>query len=1069
MADVTLRQIRSALDARDPEVVALIVDLAGRPIPSHNVDGSPFREGALTLNQFIGETRTSDFRTKNKAEQHQYRVQQFKSIEADDAEVTCPDRLKIYEVIEELWEGEDVFTRSTLIEVLKSVPLTYGPWRAIKRIFKEAEAKNDTEVYATIAARVDCEAVGGYRMGEGPTQGTLLYMRRRAWRYLRRIGETFPAIYPDVATDFLAAYGDLSHYQLRNTWVAAHILAHEGGEFNRNRFLSIPSSFQKSRAFPDLWTRSPRPLFSLLERAKSDCALQFATQGLKTDFRASLREVESEWVQRLFSVKRTPVDEFAVWILENVPKFEQSAFRELGLHDGVVGLLGSESRPARKYGCEYTKVHARDLPLETLIRCIKADRKSVVSLAKELILERDARNDIGLEGWGELLEATEAADWVQESVRKHFGASELTPDWFKHQLFKTRSYAASEFFKSHLLKLHSAESLGFAYFMDLIESREPESYDHNYFALEQITELGPKNLDVESLKRLLIGSTGEVPIAWVEQGLVEPNIFTTDFLKVLAFHPEWETDEWIAAWRHQPTNAGAGFDESLSTEVISWLSDIRKFTPDELGFEWLMQLVQRSEPRYHDFAVDTMIRGFLPADFATPDESAAPAEASPEAEINIDLGGQKFLFTGKLATMTRSEAKKKVTSAGGANASGVAKTLHYLVIGDEGSPLYGEGRKGSKQLKAESLREEGADLKIISETAFLQMLTGEVREFSDDAVSEGCERLWSMMVEAKREDDPLAIFARKYFRRHHPEICLKETDRPVDPGAEIPDSFLTFQQVKPLFSNARKTLRDFALEMAHWEFARWQPPIEGIIDLCEVPYPEVRGFVAKTLTADDAPEHKTYRMPNEILTPQAVYSFCESNDVGTRALGMLLIDRNPHLRVPEELFRLTESPDRKVRAFVVRSFWSLYRDRDSTRGWKPKLPPQATTGKKAKKDAAIAAESLGPGVPENPENPPADQHELRALLRRILYEIPPGPPEKTSGARIADTLAPLPHRKAKLYLIETIRDLAIEDEAFSREVYPLFEEFMKSRGKSEFEACLVAVTRLKSKWGEAAA
>ena len=569
---------------------------------------------------------------------------------------------------------------------------------------------------------------------------------------------------------------------------------------------------------------------------------------------------------------------------------------------------------------------------------------------------------------------------------------------------------------------------------------------------------------------MICPDTSSHAIGWVNQGLIQPNSFTVEFLKAVCFHPAWEKDEWISAFRRNPDFNDLTFDEELSDTVLGWLSDIRKFSPEELRFEWLMELVQRSEARYHDFAVDTMIRAFLPADFAEASDDPPKKTADSPAEIKVDLGGQKFLFTGKLATMTRAEAKQKVIAAGGGNASGVTGTLNYLVIGDEGSPLYGQGRKGSKQIKAEGLRDGGADLKIISETAFLQMLSGEVREFSDDAVTEGCERLWAMMTEAKREDDPLANFGRKYFRLHHPEICLVETDRPVDPGAEIPDSFLTFSQVKPLFSDNRKTLRQFALEIAHWEFANWNPPIEGIIDLCETPYPEVREFVARALTADDEPEHKNYRIPNDILTPSAVYSFCESNDAGTRALGMLLIDRNPRLRVPEELFRLTESPDRRVRAFVVRSFWNLYRDRDSTEGWKPTLPPQTTTGKKAKKDAALAEENLGDGVPVHPEKPPAEYQDLHALLRRMLYEIPPGPPEKSnSGSRLSETLPPLPHRKAKLYLVETIRDLAMEEQAFAEQVRPLLEEFMLSRGKSEFEACLVAVTRLKAKWeGDAA-
>src|SRR5262249_46814844 len=152
-----------------------------------------------------------------------------------------------------------------------------------------------------------------------------------------------------------------------------------------------------------------------------------------------------------------------------------------------------------------------------------------------------------------------------------------------------------------------------------------------------------------------------------------------------------------------------------------------------------MQLVDRSEPRYHDFAVETMIKAFVPADFA-PRQEAAPAAAAPAP---IDLGGASFVFTGKMATMPRKDAEDKVKQLGGVVASSVTKKLHYLVIGDEGSALYSGGKKGDKQVKAEHLNAAGANIRIISETAFLQMLAGGARPAaSADATRAGCERLW---------------------------------------------------------------------------------------------------------------------------------------------------------------------------------------------------------------------------------------------------------------------------------------------------------------------------------------
>ena len=46
-------------------------------------------------------------------------------------------------------------------------------------------------------------------------------------------------------------------------------------------------------------------------------------------------------------------------------------------------------------------------------------------------------------------------------------------------------------------------------------------------------------------------------------------------------------------------------------------------------------------------------------------------------------------------------------------------------------------------------------------------------------------------------------------------------------------------------------------------------------------------------------------------------------------------------------------------------------------------------------------------------------------------------------------------------LVEVMRDLALEDGVFARGVLPLLQEFMASRGKSERDACLVAVTRIR--------
>jgi hypothetical protein len=1055
-----LEDIRRAWEARDPDLVRLVEALAQQPDEQPH---TPIREGAPTFDKFLTEIRSKAFHRKPRAEQSHYRIEQLKALEAPTAEVPLPDRLKLYDILLRLWEDNGPFARTCLLRIIAGIRLTYGPWRALKRIFKEAEARGDTEVYGALAARFDMANAGG---GHAISRGTLAYLCRRAWRFLRRMAVTLPACYADTAADVLAHYTEETYWP--RTWVANHIFYHETGEYNRNRFTfrAMPGNLLKHRAYADLWRRSPRPLFALLERARCEQVWEFAASALKTDFRASLREVEPAWVARLVSVGSRTIDEFVVWILNNVPRFEQAAFRTLGLHDAVLRLFDSPADEARAYAAEFARTHARDLPVPELVRLANNRHDAVRKLASDLLRARDPRTEVGLGAWGMLLETEYGHELAATVLRKHFGARELTPEWFKARLFSD-SPAAFQFAKSLLPQVHPPQKLGPGFFCDLIEKiddvHSPSGQRVAGFALAELARFDVNTLDREFLKRLLLHPlTHHQAVAWIDEGRLKTQTSPVQFFKVLAYHPDWEKDPWIAELKQSPRSWARQleFDEAFADQVLGWLRDVRRFAAADLGFDWLMQLVARSEPRYHDFAVETMIKAFVPADFA-PKETAVP-QAGAAAPAAVNLGGATFLFTGKLATMTRKEAEDKVRQAGGAVLSAVTAKLYYLVIGDEGSPLYGQGKKGNKQVKAEELNAAGANIKIISETAFLQMLVGGQRTVSADATLAGCERLWQMAIAPGTADAPIAQFARQYIRRHHPDICLAETDRPVDPGAEIPASFLTFDRVQPLFSESRKTLRDFALELAKWEFARWAPPIMAIVKLAEVPYSDVRQFVAQALLADDAPEHRRYRVDPAILTPSAVYSFCESPEEATRLLGMQLIQRSPRLQVPEELFRLTESPDRKVRAFVIRALWSLYRGRGIKADWKPTIPPQPTIGPAAKK--AAAAESRGEGAPPRPEQLPASHEGLREFLRRILFEIPPArlEPGKTEEAEgITVRLKPLPARKAKLSLVEVMRDLALEDAAFAAGVLPLLQEFMTSRGQSERDACLVAVTRIR--------
>lgn len=86
------------------------------------------------------------------------------------------------------------------------------------------------------------------------------------------------------------------------------------------------------------------------------------------------------------------------------------------------------------------------------------------------------------------------------------------------------------------------------------------------------------------------------------------------------------------------------------------------------------------------------------------------------------LAGKSVVFTGKMARMDRKEAQKRVRELGGKTPASVGRDLDFLVVGDDGSPLLGAGKKSTKQVTAEKHIASGAAIRILSESEFAQSL-----------------------------------------------------------------------------------------------------------------------------------------------------------------------------------------------------------------------------------------------------------------------------------------------------------------------------------------------------------
>lgn len=105
---------------------------------------------------------------------------------------------------------------------------------------------------------------------------------------------------------------------------------------------------------------------------------------------------------------------------------------------------------------------------------------------------------------------------------------------------------------------------------------------------------------------------------------------------------------------------------------------------------------------------------------------AADITAHDDANAHSDfLAGQTIVFTGTLERMLRSEAMQIVADLGGINGDTVTKSTNYLVLGNNDYCKSIKDGKSNKQKKAEKYILAGADLQIISESVFYDMLENE--------------------------------------------------------------------------------------------------------------------------------------------------------------------------------------------------------------------------------------------------------------------------------------------------------------------------------------------------------
>jgi len=176
---------------------------------------------------------------------------------------------------------------------------------------------------------------------------TRRYLRRRAWRYFRKLGRNKPERYVPAVCAALKLYTDADvpdGLALLDNWGLVHVLFHHSPtiESKPNGWVVASggtlAKLQPDPMFRKLWLRGPEPIFDLLVNARCRPVSMWAVQMLRRNFPDRL--------------KRLTLDELLAWVISPNPVLNDIALEVLESRGGLEGVtieqwltLTEEARP----------------------------------------------------------------------------------------------------------------------------------------------------------------------------------------------------------------------------------------------------------------------------------------------------------------------------------------------------------------------------------------------------------------------------------------------------------------------------------------------------------------------------------------------------------------------------------------------------------------------------------------------------------------------------------------------------------------------------------------------------
>jgi hypothetical protein len=183
-------------------------------------------------------------------------------------------------------------------------------------------SRDDRSYAGTWFAQNREQFVAGKFLFSVPTRN---YLRRRAWRYFRRLGRKNPDRYVPAVCTALKLYTDADvpdGLALLDNWGLVHVLFHHSPTIlaKPTGWVVAPGGtlarLQPDPMFRKLWLRSPEPIFDLLVNARCRPVSMWAMQMLRRNFPDRLSRISLDDLLAWVISPNSVLNELAVELLE---------------------------------------------------------------------------------------------------------------------------------------------------------------------------------------------------------------------------------------------------------------------------------------------------------------------------------------------------------------------------------------------------------------------------------------------------------------------------------------------------------------------------------------------------------------------------------------------------------------------------------------------------------------------------------------------------------------------------------------------------------------------------------